>query len=287
MKYLKAIGISILAIVLLVASQLLADVVSTGLLQFCVSVWICDLICGILYPVFAFLIAKIFMEKVLHQKLSDNGITRFRLELKWTVLAFLLPLAVIASYLLIFPGEYVTSGMSNGRIFETVIIGVFYTGIAAGLVEEMVFRGFIFHSLERAWNTPVALIVPSLLFGLVHIIGMDFSFGSCLLVLVAGTAVGIMFTLITMESGSIWCNALVHAMWNIIIIGGGLTVAAAPDEYSIATYVLKMKSFAITGGEFGIESSVIALAGYIVVSFIAVLMLKKHGYKPVVNDDGE
>ncbi len=284
MKYLKAIGISVLAIVLLVASQLLADVISSGALQLGVPVWICDLACGILYPVFALLIAKYFMEKVLHQKLPDNGIKCFRLELKWVVLAFLLPLAVMAIYLLIFPGEYVTSGMTNERVFETVIIGVFYTGIAAGIVEEMVFRGFIFHSLERAWNTKVALIVPSLLFGVVHIIGMDFSVGSCLLVILAGTAVGMMFSLIMMESGSIWCSAFVHAMWNIIIIGGVLTVSDAPDEFSLVTYVLKMKSFAITGGEFGIESSVIALAGYVIVSFVAILMLRKHGYKTDIKD---
>ena len=279
MKYLKAIGISVLSIVMLVVSQLMADGVSVCFLEFGAPGWLDILICGILYPAFALLISKFFMDKVLHQKLQDNGITRFRLELKWVVLALLLPLAVMASYLLIFPGEYVTSGMTNERIFETVMTGILYTGIAAGLVEEIVFRGFIFHSLERAWNTKVAVIVPSLLFGIVHIIGMDFSVGSCLLVILAGTAVGIMFTLIMMESGSVWCSAFVHAMWNIIVIGGLLTVSGAPDEYSVNTYVLKMKSFAITGGEFGIESSVIALAGYVIVSFIAVLMLRKHGYK--------
>ena len=194
--------------------------------------------------------------------------------------AILLPAAVTVCYLLIIPGEYVSSGMSNARAFETVLTGVVYTGIAAGVVEEMVFRGFIFHALEKAWNTKVALIVPSILFGVVHIIGMDFSAGSCLLVIIAGTAVGIMFTLIRIESGSVWSGAFVHAMWNILIIGGVLTISEAPDEYSIATYVLSMKSFAVTGGEFGIESSVIALAGYVIVSFLAVLMIRKHRLNP-------
>ena len=285
MKYLKAIGISILAIVLLIVSQLMADGISLCFIQLCAPEWLGILVCGILYPVFAFLIAKFLMDKLLHLKLSENGIAPFGLNLKWVVLAILLPSAVIVSYLLIFPGEYVTSGMSNARAFETVLTGVLYTGIAAGIVEEMVFRGFIFHALEKAWNTKVALIAPSLLFGIVHIIGMDFSFGSCLLVILAGTAVGIMFTLITIESGSIWCSALVHAMWNIIIIGGVLTVSGAPDEYSIATYVLSMKSFAITGGEFGIESSIISLVGYIIVSFIAVLMIRKHRLDPGIDNE--
>lgn len=41
------------------------------------------------------------------------------------------------------------------------------------------------------------------------------------------------------------------------------------------TYVLSSKSFVLTGGEFGIESSVIALLGYIAVVVIAGYMNKK------------
>ena len=47
------------------------------------------------------------------------------------------------------------------------------------------------------------------------------------------------------------------------------------NEYSVMTYVLDSKSFAITGGEFGIEASVIALIGYIVVTLIAFVMIKR------------
>lgn len=41
------------------------------------------------------------------------------------------------------------------------------------------------------------------------------------------------------------------------------------------TYVLDTKSFVFTGGEFGIESSVIALTGYVAVALIAICMIKK------------
>jgi len=41
------------------------------------------------------------------------------------------------------------------------------------------------------------------------------------------------------------------------------------------TYVLEPRSFLLTGGEFGVEASVIAAAGYCAVSFIALTMLKK------------
>ena len=35
------------------------------------------------------------------------------------------------------------------------------------------------------------------------------------------------------------------------------------------TYVLDEKSFAVTGGEFGMEASVISLVGYIIVTGVA------------------
>ena len=59
-----------------------------------------------------------------------------------------------------------------------------------------------------------------------------------------------------------------------MIIGGGLAIGEKMDKYSIMTYVLNSKDFAITGGEFWIESSVISLFGYIIVAGIAFFMIK-------------
>ena len=92
-------------------------------------------------------------------------------------------------------------------MFNTLSAGVAFTGIAAGFVEEMVFRGVILNALKKRWNIKVAVIVPSMLFGIVHVLGQDFSIGSCLLVIIAGTMVGVMFSMIAIESGSIWNSA--------------------------------------------------------------------------------
>ena len=78
----------------------------------------------------------------------------------------------------------------------------------------------------------------------------------------------------TIESGSVWNSGIVHAIWNVVIIGGGLAIGEKMDKYSIMTYVLNSKDFAITGGEFGIESSVISLFGYIIVAGIAFFMIR-------------
>ena len=89
----------------------------------------------------------------------------------------------------------------------------------------------------------------------------------------AGTLVGVMFSLIEIESGSFWNNALVHAVWNMVILGILHTDAAPSDSY-VFTYVLDSKSMLITGGGFGIEASLIATVAYfVVIVMAAVLML--------------
>ena len=270
----KAIGGSIGAIFILIISQTIAGVIASGLVLLHISMAICNAVAGLLYIIVAYLLLKQFSKKILKIEMESLGIPRVHINKKWIAVAFLLPLAVKGIYLS-FPGEFVSSGMDNPQILSTLSAGIFYTGIAAAFVEEMVFRGFILTLLKNRWNKKIAILVPSVLFGIVHIIGMNFTVFSCLLVIIAGTMVGIMFSLIELESNSIWNSGFVHVVWNVIIIGGGLAINGAQDKYSVMTYVLNSKNIAITGGEFGIESSIIAVIGYLIVCIWTFYIMKR------------
>ncbi len=265
----KVIGGSVAAIVILIIAQLAAQLVASALNLIKIPDGICNIIAGIFYVGLTYVILKIYIEKVIRLPISDFGMPVFHIKRKWILIAILLPLLVKGSYLLFFQGAYVSSHMNGKQIFRTLSAGIMFTGIAAGFVEEMVFRGVILNLLRKKWNRKVAVIVPSVLFGMVHILGMDFSIGSCLQVLVAGTMAGIMFSMIAIESGSVWNSGIVHAIWNIVMIGGGLAIGQKADQFSVMTYVLDAKSFAVTGGEFGMEASVISLVGYIIVTGVA------------------
>ena len=191
-------------------------------------------------------------------------------DLKWILVAFLLPISITIVYLLL-PGEFVPTNTPSSTLFATLSAGIFHSGIAAGIVEELVFRGIILNLLKERWNKTVAILIPSLIFGLVHIIGMKFTLLSCFLVIASGTLVGIMFSLISLTKESIWNSAIVHVLWNIIIIGGFLTISESSSSNSLFHYVIDSKNFALTGGEFGIESSVIAVIGYCIVICLCTL----------------
>ena len=59
-----------------------------------------------------------------------------------------------------FSGQYVSSNMSGTQIFNTLSAGIAFTGIAAGFVEEMVFRGVILNVLKKKWNIKRRLLSP-------------------------------------------------------------------------------------------------------------------------------
>ena len=234
----KAIGISFVAIFILIIAQIIAQVIASVFVIIKIPYGICNIIAGIIYVGLTYLILKMFISKIVKLPVSDFGMPKFEIKIRWILIAILLPCIIKGIYVLIFNGEYVSSNMNGNEMFNTLSAGVAFTGIAAGFVEEMVFRGVILNALKKRWNMKVAVIVPSMLFGIVHVLGQDFSIGSCLLVIIAGTMVGVMFSMIAIESGSVWNSGIVHAIWNIVIIGGGLAIGEKMDPYSVMTYVL-------------------------------------------------
>ena len=273
---LLTVGKVILAILIIPIAQILAELVlipfgePEGILT-----GITYILFGILYPGFAILFVWLFAKFICKKKMSEMLITKVSVKIKWVIAAFLLPLGVTAVYVIAIPGELVKHTLDGAGIFNALTLAICFTGFAAGVVEEMVFRGLILDLLKERWNLAVAVIAPSVVFGFVHVLGMDFSIGSIILVTIAGTMVGIMFSLVALEGGSVWNSAVMHMVWNVIIIGGLFRVGINQDPADIADYLLASDKFWITGGEFGIESALPSVIGYTIVAAIAFMMLRK------------
>ena len=228
----------------------------------------------------AYLLVRLYCTKVLKEELAAFCIPKCRVQIKWAVVAALLPVFVSAVYLLL-PGNYETIPLDAGVKAAFVTRGIFLAGVGAGVTEELLFRGLLMNAVIKKWGRLAGILAPSVLFASLHIIGMNFSLFSCVQVMVAGTMVGVMFSLIALEGRSVWNSAIVHGVWNMIIIGGGLTIGTEINEYSVCSYVLETRAFLLTGGEFGIESSVVAIIGYIAVSLAAAWMIRREQGKKV------
>ena len=274
----KVIGSSLVVITILYVSQILAIMLASATLLIGAPTLFYYIIAGAAYFSLFLVLLKIVLEKMMHLSLFDYGIVPFSVKPLWLLIGVLLPLSVICIYAIFVPGEMVFAGMSGLKTIETLIGGVFFTGVATGFVEEMAFRGVLLHSLKKAWNTKTAVIVSSILFGIVHILGGGLSPVSCLMTVLSVATIGIAFSLITIETGTVWSSGIVHAVWNFIF-GSVLSISTKTNDSAITTYVLATKSMALTGGDFGIESSVISLMWYVIILIIALYLIKKRETK--------
>ena len=268
-------GKMVLTIVVSVVFLLLASVVQGLVMSLLtaagIPAWLNHIAGGFLYAVLAYLLVRLYCTRVLKEELAAFCVPKCRIQMKWAVAAVLLP-ALVSAFYLFLPGSYVSNPLDTGVKLAFVTRGVFLAGVGAGVVEELLFRGLLMNAVMKKCGMAAGIFAPSVLFALLHIIGMEFSLLSCVQVMVAGTMVGVMFSLIALEGHSVWNSAIVHGVWNMIIIGGGLTIGTEVNGYSVSSYVLETRSFWLTGGEFGIESSVVAIIDYIVVSLAAAWM---------------
>ncbi|MCD8356015.1 MAG: CPBP family intramembrane metalloprotease [Clostridia bacterium] len=260
------------AVVILIAAQSLALLAGNFSVMLGCPAATGNVIAGILYPVMVLAGSKLWVKRFLKQELQQYHIGRGKPRLVWCCSAVLMP-CMAAVILCCFTGHWESPSLTASELAQIITGGIFFFGIGTGIAEEIVFRGLILHVIACRWNKWIGIFVLSVLFAVLHIAGTQMDFISILQLLVAGSVVGILFSLVTYESGSVWSSAVMHAMWNMIMIGGMLHIGDTADPSSVYNYVLETKAFLITGGDFGIEASVVSILAYSIFILLALALL--------------
>lgn len=261
------------AIAVLIAAQLAAMFLGGGTDASGLSKVVGNIVSAVLYPLLAFLGLKLVCKKLLGVTLSECRITG-NIKPVWAAAALIMP-AIAVGGLLMTKGQWVISDTDGAKLADMVTTSVFIAGLAVGTVEESVFRGVVMKALEMRWNKAVAIFVPSLAFGALHLLNGSLSIVSFIQLLFAGSIVGILFSLVTYESGNIWSAALMHSVWNMCMSSGILNIGTETSDDNLFNYVLETNSALITGGEFGAEASIISIGAYMIFTVLAVILLKK------------
>ena len=160
--------------------------------------------------------------------------------------------SIITAILAIF-GMYSIDGY-DFNVTNLIERFVFFLVIAVG--EEIIFRGIIFRMIAERWNVAAALIVSSLLFGVMHIFNPDASIWSSIAIAIeAGLLLGAAYSF----SGNLWLPIGIHWTWNFME-GNifGFDVSGSPESYRLLTPSISGPDI-LTGGGFGPEASIIAL----------------------------
>ena len=193
----------------------------------------------------------------------------------WGTAGLFLPLIVLLIFYLL--GNLTISAtnfqMSNGIILDNVLKALGMS-LAAGMIEEVLFRGYLVNLLAKKYSFLVAGIVPSFLFTLVHI-GAAHSLLNVFQLLVAGMLVSIMFLVIYKKTGSIWNASIVHFLWNFLFLEELIDYGEGNEPLYKLMELDLGHSEIITGGAFGLDVSLPAIIAYSITLIITWKLVKR------------
>jgi hypothetical protein len=138
--------------------------------------------------------------------------------------------------------------------------------------EETVFRGILVREWASRWGWKVATLLGGLVFGAMHLLGVSsgLTLVTVIWILVAGVAVTILFVAFYLRAKSLWLPIGFHAGWNLCLQGVlGITISGKePDN---ALYLMNVSGQDwLTGGAFGIEASIVAIAVYVLTAAVVL-----------------
>ncbi|MEO5983289.1 MAG: type II CAAX endopeptidase family protein [Pedococcus sp.] len=150
-----------------------------------------------------------------------------------------------------------------------------WTGVGlamqAAVTEELWMRALLFRLLWRAFGPVPALVVVAVAFGALHLANP----GATAL---AGTTVamaGVMFCALYALTGRLWVPIGVHATWNLAqgyLFGAAVSGGDLGGSVAVSTARAGSPTW-LTGGAFGPEASVVALALVTAVTVGALVLL--------------
>lgn len=122
------------------------------------------------------------------------------------------------------------------------------------LAEEVVMRPFLQQHIEQAAGAQIALLATALVFAVIHAGNDNFTWLAGIQIFTGGYLMGQLFLL----TGSTWTPFLFHAAWNFVqSIVLGFSVSGM-DTYRVLQLRIQGPAW-LTGGDFGLEGSVLTL----------------------------
>ncbi|WP_342589154.1 type II CAAX endopeptidase family protein [Staphylococcus coagulans] len=216
---------------------------------------------GVTYGVIFIFLIKLLIHKGLKKDWAYFRVKRFSGLRFCIILGLLLPFIVIAIYIIFVPGFFYWTPIDKITDYNAMLIeAVFIGGIVAPIVEEMMFRGVLLKYIEVKTNRVWAIGIASVLFGFIHLFNGKLVCLDFVLLVVGGMKVGVMFGITVYTFNSIWASVILHALWNIT--GGLFQIVTAKSDSGIGQYVIQSQNPLITGGQYGIDASVISILGY-------------------------
>ena len=156
--------------------------------------------------------------------------------------------------LLALVGVYRIEGLSGEPFLWGTILVV---GFAAGIVEELLFRGVLYRLLEDTFGSWAAIGISALFFGLVHLGNSNATWQGAIGIALEA---GLLFAALYAFTRNLWLVMGVHFAWNVVqgpILG--IVVSGSTDGGQGILRSTMNGPELISGGAFGAEASIITI----------------------------
>jgi hypothetical protein len=146
--------------------------------------------------------------------------------------------------------------------------------LSSSIFEELLFRGVLIRSVETWFGSWAALVVSSLVFGLTHLLNPQGTIEGALFIAVEA---GILLAAAFMLTRRLWLSIGFHMAWNYTqsAIFSGI-VSGNDAQQGLIRSTINGPDW-LTGGSFGVESSVLALVLCTTTGITMLLMAVRRG----------
>ncbi len=144
----------------------------------------------------------------------------------------------------------------------SLLTGFALVFIIQSAFEEVFTRSYLIPAIEARFGSWVALVLSSLIFGLLHVFNPGLSVLAILNLFAAGVLLGLLF----LYYRNVWASIGLHASWNYFQGNVFGFEVSGMSMYSMIQTERRGPDY-LTGGSFGFEGSVIALTMLLVVSY--------------------
>jgi CAAX protease family protein len=152
--------------------------------------------------------------------------------------------------------------------WETGVAAIAMVLVPAAFAEELMLRGYPLAVLREALGWPGAIVITSVVFGVLHAFNPNVAVTAIVIVTIAGIFLGA----VVYHTRSLWAATAAHFAWNVTL-AVILHAALSGQEMPAGDYrVIDSGPDWITGGAWGPEGGAGAIAGMLAA---VVLLLRR------------
>jgi membrane protease YdiL (CAAX protease family) len=146
--------------------------------------------------------------------------------------------------------------------------------LSSGIFEELFFRGVLFRSLEDLFGSWAALAVSSLVFGFVHLLNPQGTLEGAIFISVEA---GLLLAAAYMVTGRLWTSIGFHMAWNYTQSAVFSGIVSGSDTAPGLVKATIEGPDLLTGGSFGLESSLVAFVLCTTTGVVMLVMAVRRG----------